>query len=174
MQKTTKPTKLWEAMGKAMEIITDSTHPKLFKPSLRRLFLFVTSIARTNLEAEVIQRGGSLCSNNTLRYKPRRECLGNFNSLAVKYRLKLIIKYFECSTVPLLNLLSVNLRFLVNGPLWQSFVSLYEVQTTEVASVPVHCQEIIPSLLADPISLMIKYTLLAPLRMDISKFSYFH
>lgn len=81
-----------------MEIITDCTHPKLFKPSWRRLFLFVTSIARTNLESEIvqrggslcfvtsiartnleseiIQRGGSLCSSNVLRYKPRQECLG--------------------------------------------------------------------------------------------------
>lgn len=63
-------------MNRAMEIISESTYPKLFKPSLRRLFLFVTSIARTNLEAEVIQRGGSLCSKNALRYKPKRECLG--------------------------------------------------------------------------------------------------
>lgn len=74
--KAENPTKLWTAMGRAMEIITDSTYPKLYKPSDKRLFLFVTSIARTNLEAEVIQRGGSLCSKNTLRYKPKRECLG--------------------------------------------------------------------------------------------------
>lgn len=70
-------TKLHEAQNRAMEIITGSTYPKLFAPSFRRLFLFVTSIARTNLEAEVIQRGGSLCSKNTLRYKPKRECLGS-------------------------------------------------------------------------------------------------
>ena len=68
-------------MGRAMEIISECTYPKLFKPSHRRLFLFVTSIARTNLEAEVIQRGGSLCSKNALRYKPKRECLGKFNCL---------------------------------------------------------------------------------------------
>lgn len=63
-------------MVRAMENITDSTYPKLYQPSLRRLFLFVTSIARTNLEAEIIQRGGSLCSTNEPRYKPKRECLG--------------------------------------------------------------------------------------------------
>lgn len=79
MQKSSKPTKLWEAMGRAMEIITESTYPKLFKPSLKRLFLFVTSIARTNLEAELIQRGGSLCSSNNSRYRPRRECLGTIS-----------------------------------------------------------------------------------------------
>lgn len=73
--------------------------------------------------------------------------------------------------MPLLSLLSEYLRFLVEWPLWQSFVSLYEVQSTNTASVPAHCLEIIPSLLADPIALMIKYTLLAPLRMDIGKHS---
>lgn len=79
----------------------------------------------------------------------------------------MLISFFS---VPLLNLLSVNLRlFLPNLPDWQacpSFVSLYEVQAINVASVPSHCQEI-PSLLADPIALMIKYTLLAPLQMDL-------
>lgn len=155
-------------MGRAMEIITDSTYPKLFKPSLRRLFLFVTSIARTNLEAEIIQRGGTLCSNNTLRYKPRRECLGKCNKL-LGFHWACAKSSFCLFTVPLLNLLSVNLRLLGNGPLWQSFVSLYEIQLTEVASVPVHCNDIIPSLLIDPIANLIKYTLLAPLRMDLGK-----
>lgn len=77
---------------------------------------------------------------------------------------------FVSIAVPLLSLLSeFSLRCLVGWPLWQSFASLYEVQSTNVASVPAHCQEMIPSLLADPIALMIKYTLLAPLRMDIGK-----
>lgn len=48
-------------------------------------------------------------------------------------------------------------------------MSLYEVQSISTASVPAHCLEIIPSLLADPIALMLKYTLLAPLRMDLGK-----
>lgn len=70
-------------------------------------------------------------------------------------------------------MLSVHLRFLVEWPLWQSFASLYEVKSTETASVPAqipaHCREIIPNLLTDPIALLIKYTLLAPLRMDSGK-----
>lgn len=68
-------------MYRAMEIITESTHPKLNNPSFRRLFLFVTSIARINLETEVIQRGGSLYSKTPLRYKPKRECLGKYDYL---------------------------------------------------------------------------------------------
>lgn len=65
--------------------------------------------------------------------------------------------------------MSEYLRLLAGRPLWQSFVSLYEVQSFNTATVPVQCQEIIPSLLADPIALLIKYTLLAPLRMDIGR-----
>lgn len=65
-------------MGRAMEDMTNSTYrkPKRVLPTFRNLFLFVTSIARTNLEAEIVQRGGSLCSTNTIRYKPKRDSIG--------------------------------------------------------------------------------------------------
>lgn len=66
-----------------MEDMTNSTHRKFkttiktsVSPTFQSLFLFVTSIARTNLESELVQRGGSLCSNNVVRYKPRRDCIG--------------------------------------------------------------------------------------------------
>lgn len=74
--------------------------------------------------------------------------------------------------MPLLTLLSEYLRFLVKWPLDCHFVSLYEVQSANAASVPAHCEEIIPNLLADPIALLIKYTLMAPLRMDIGKIQF--
>lgn len=64
-------------MGRAFEEMTRSTHQNAKQPPTNpRLFLFVTSIARTNLEAEIIQRGGSLCSSNPIRYKPKRDCIG--------------------------------------------------------------------------------------------------
>lgn len=66
-------------MGRAMEDMTSSIYRKAKRrPSttFRQLFLFVTSIARTNLEAEIIQRGGSLCSSNLIRFKPKRDCIG--------------------------------------------------------------------------------------------------
>lgn len=66
-----------------MEDMTNSTHRKFkttiktsVSPTFQSLFLFVTSIARTNLESELVQMGGSLCSNNVVRYKPRRDCIG--------------------------------------------------------------------------------------------------
>lgn len=82
---------------------------------------------------------------------------------------KINLVFVKIFPVPLLNLLSVNLRLLGNEPLWQSFISLYEISTTDLAAAPVHFQEIIPSLLCDPIALLIKYILLAPLRMDLGK-----
>lgn len=70
-------------------------------------------------------------------------------------------------TVPLLNLLSVHLRVLVERPLWKSFASLCGLTSKESAPVPSNFEETIPNLLSDTIALMIKFTLLAPLRMDI-------
>jgi hypothetical protein len=55
---------LGEAMRKAMEDMTNSTHHKFKQrsraPTSQSVFLFVTSIARTNLEVELVQKGNSL------------------------------------------------------------------------------------------------------------------
>lgn len=78
-----------------MEDMTSSTQlkpmfkPKSDKPSHQSLFLFVTSIARTNLEIELIQRGGSLVVNpneppNPLL--PKRDCIGLF-----QYKVKVCL-----------------------------------------------------------------------------------
>lgn len=73
-----------------MQDMTNITHPyvkPIFKsksdePSCQTLFLFVTSIARTNLEVELVQRGGSLVSvtnepPNPLL--PKRDCIGKIS-----------------------------------------------------------------------------------------------
>lgn len=74
-----------EAMGKAMDDMSSSTQLKpMFKqksdkPSPQSLFLFVTSIARTNLEVELVQRGGSLVTSTTEPPNPllpKRDCIG--------------------------------------------------------------------------------------------------
>ncbi|KAI8124337.1 E3 ubiquitin-protein ligase UBR3 [Lucilia cuprina] len=85
-------TKLSEAMGRAMEDMTNVTNRKMKRvpPTFRSLFIFVTSIPlRTNLESEIIQRGGSLS-------KKRLYCT-------------------------LLHVLSVHVRVLVEWPLWSSW-----------------------------------------------------
>lgn len=135
-------------MGRAMEDMTNITNRKMKRipPTFRSLFIFVTSIARTNLESEIIQRGGSLCTTNPTRYKPKRDCI-----------------------VPLLHVLSVHVRVLVEWPLWSSWASLAGMTVTETAPVPNHCREVIPALLADPIALLLKFILLAPLHLDQGK-----
>lgn len=71
--------------------------------------------------------------------------------------------------VPLLHVLSAHVRVLTEGPLWRSWATLCGLQSNDSAPVPSHCRESIPSLLADPIALMLKYILLAPLHLDQGK-----
>lgn len=155
-------------MGRAMEDMTNSTYRKTKRvlPTFRNLFLFVTSIARTNLEAEIIQRGGSLCSGNVIRYKPKRDCIGKTFYFIIKI-LKLL-KFF-LFLVPLLHVLSVHVRVLIEWPLWRSWATLCGLPSNDTAPVPSHCRESTPSLLADPIALMLKFILLAPLHLDQGK-----
>ena len=55
---------LMAAMGRVMEDITNATYPRFRQvtatPSPASLFLFVQSVARTNLEIELLQRGDSI------------------------------------------------------------------------------------------------------------------
>lgn len=74
------------AMGKAMEDMTSCTYLKYKQkncsPSHQSLFLFVTSVARTNFEIELVQRGGSLCAPppTTIPLTPKRDCIGTLTS----------------------------------------------------------------------------------------------
>ncbi|CAB0019602.1 unnamed protein product, partial [Nesidiocoris tenuis] len=72
---------LMDAMSKSMEDMTNSTYLKYKQRSLtvrrpQTLFLFVSSIARTNLEIEVVQRGGSLLAHSQPNpLIPKRSCI---------------------------------------------------------------------------------------------------
>ncbi|XP_058064446.1 E3 ubiquitin-protein ligase Ubr3 [Anopheles bellator] len=92
-KRATIASKFCEAMGRAMGNITACTQRNIKKFPVTRhsLFSFVVSIARTNLEAEIIQRGGSLCSKENIRFKPKRDCI-----------------------VPLLHVLSLHVRWMIN------------------------------------------------------------
>lgn len=68
-----------------MEDMTNSTHLKFQQkttsgqPSHQSLFLFVTSIARTNLEVELVQRSGCLVTPTLQQLNlltPKRDCIG--------------------------------------------------------------------------------------------------
>lgn len=167
-------------MHLAMKNIADSTYPKLHNPQPQRVFLFVTSIARTNLEAEIIQRGGSLCAGYEPRYKPKPGCLGMsflhetfviFFFERKRWKYLIIPCFFLLShcLVPLLNLLSVHLRTMVKWPLWQQFVTFYQTECNERMILQNGRHELVPNMLKDPIALLIEYQLLAPLRMELGK-----
>jgi hypothetical protein len=69
-----------------MEDMTNSTYARYKQqtgggPSSQCLFLFVNSIARTNLEVEVVQRGNSLVTpspddTQAAALIPKRSCIG--------------------------------------------------------------------------------------------------
>lgn len=153
-------TKFYEAMGRAMECMTNSTQRniKRHQPTAQTLFSFVVSIARTNLENEIIQRGGSLCSNINVRYRPKRDCI-----------------------VPLLHVLSLHVRLMINDdwwvrlandewPVWNLWASLCGISFNESNMlVPSHSTELVPILLSDPCALLLKFILLAPLQLDQGK-----
>lgn len=158
---TTQKSNLEEAMGKAMEDMTNSTQlkfkQKVAPPMHQSLFLFVTSIARTNLEIELIQRGGSLLNSvepstststgsntNSLRLMPNRDCI-----------------------VPLLHVLAVHARLLSQWPtwkVWQQITGIQDSPTSPMALTPIEKQ--VPLLLKDPTALLIQFVLLLPLHLD--------
>lgn len=162
-EETPSTSNLSEAMGKAMEDMTNSTQLKpLFKPkssdkpSHQSLFLFVTSIARTNLEVELVQRDGSLVVSgdgppaNPLL--PKRDCI-----------------------VPLLHVLAVHARVLALWPAWMTFQQLCGQPVANswgagpTSLTPVARE--VPLLLRDPVALLLQFVLLLPLHLDQTYFT---
>ncbi|KAG5894127.1 hypothetical protein JTB14_004065 [Gonioctena quinquepunctata] len=148
-----------EAIGKVMEDMTSSTQLKqIFKPVSENsvpqsLLLFVTSIARTNLEVELIQRGGSLVlpSNDTNPLLPKRDCI-----------------------VPLLHVLAVHARVaraLAMWPAWMTFQQLCGLPAKVPVTTLAPIEREVPLLLRDPSALLLQFVLLLPLHLDQTYFT---
>ncbi|XP_020290278.1 E3 ubiquitin-protein ligase UBR3 isoform X2 [Pseudomyrmex gracilis] len=157
IQQTPISSNLTIAMGKAMEDMTSCTYLKYKQKNCETnhhsLFLFVTSIARTNFEIELVQRGGSLCvpPPTTIPLTPKRDCI-----------------------VALLHVLAVHARVLTAWPVhhvWQqlSGIHLMEESTSSLALTP-HEREV-PLFLRDPTAMLIQFILLLPLHLDRTYFS---
>ncbi|XP_034951822.1 E3 ubiquitin-protein ligase Ubr3 [Chelonus insularis] len=155
IQRNPVSTNLAMAMGKAMEEITASTYLKYkqknCQPSHQSLFLFVTSVARTNFEVEIVQRGGTLCvpPPSTIPLMPKRDCI-----------------------VALLHILAMHARVLTTWPVhqtWQQLSGLPLDPATPLAVTP-HEREV-PLLLRDAIALLLQFILLLPLHIDQTYFS---
>lgn len=171
-QRAPPPSALAEAVGKAMEDMTNSTHVRFQQrtaagqPPHHSLFLFVTSIARTNLELEVVQRGGALLTpegGSIAAGAPKRDCL-----------------------VPLLHVLAVHARMLTQWPMWNTWLQLYEPDgggepaadggemSDEMGPLAVAGAADgapVPLLYRDPAALLVHFTLLLPLHVDQAYFT---
>ncbi|KAI4457238.1 ubiquitin ligase e3 alpha-related [Holotrichia oblita] len=150
-EQTPSTSNLSDAIVRAMEDMTSNAQLKpMFKskgnkPSNQSLFLFVTSIARTNLEVELIQRSGTLVTNaneppNPLL--PKRDCI-----------------------VPLLHVLAVHARALALWPAWMNLQQLCGLPATP-SNALASIEKEVPLLLRDPIALLLQFVLLLPLHVD--------
>ncbi|XP_031787991.1 E3 ubiquitin-protein ligase Ubr3 isoform X1 [Nasonia vitripennis] len=155
IQRSPTTSNLAVAMGKAMEDMTSSTYlkykQKSWSPSHQSLFLFVTSVARTNFEVELVQRGGSLCVSppSMTPLTPKRDCI-----------------------VALLHVLAVHARVLAMWPVhhtWQQLSGLPIDPVPELALTS--CEKEVPLLLRDPTALLIQFILVLPLHLDQTYFS---
>ncbi|XP_034238559.1 E3 ubiquitin-protein ligase Ubr3 isoform X4 [Thrips palmi] len=145
-----KASTLPDAMSKLMEDMTNCTHRKYKQKSAttshQSLFLFVASIARTNLELELVQRGGNLCTD-----------LESINSPLIPKR--------SC-IVPLLHVLAMHARCLAVWPvgrMWQQLAGV-EAETETTAIAPIEKE--VPLLLRDPTAILLQLVLLLPLHID--------
>ncbi|KAL0268005.1 UNVERIFIED_CONTAM: hypothetical protein PYX00_010107 [Menopon gallinae] len=144
---------LTEAMDKSMEDIMNCTYMrfkhKIDSPSPYRFLLFVSSIARTNLEIEIVQKGGSfLTKSNESALIPKRSCI-----------------------VPLLHVLAIHGRIINQWPIWQTWQQLSELPLEEAETQIANIQKEVPLLLRDPVALLIQFLLFLPLNLDQSYFS---
>ncbi|KAI5639121.1 E3 ubiquitin-protein ligase Ubr3 [Phthorimaea operculella] len=156
---------LSEAMGKAMEDMTATAGGKLkqrYGSSPAAIFTFVASLVRTNLECELVQRGGTLQVCVAPRYKPRNECI-----------------------VPLIVVAGAHARVLRGAgaglgaaAAWRALCpakpdnSVSEGRSSP--PVPAPASRPVPLLLRDPLALLVQFLLLAPPNppyMDIQHFT---
>ncbi|KFM58297.1 E3 ubiquitin-protein ligase UBR3, partial [Stegodyphus mimosarum] len=127
-------------MGGIMEDITHATYPQyrsVCSPNSSSLFLFVCSISRTNLEVELVQRGGTL--NNPLK---KKSCF-----------------------VPLLHVLSMHSRFLCQSLPNKVWTRLTGQMPSDHYSVAVWDAEV-PLLFRDCTALLLQIVLTLPLNLE--------
>ncbi|KAK7077958.1 E3 ubiquitin-protein ligase ubr3 [Halocaridina rubra] len=152
---------LFKAMARMMEDMTVATHPKYrsvsSNPSTPSLFMFVSSILRTNLEVELVQRGGTLVYQaQDAKVDVKRSCL-----------------------LPLLHVLGFHSKIVTLGEdsasggfcwglhwirqTWAS-ISQRPVLGSEGAVTPMERE--VPLLLRDPVTLLLQLVLLLTSRID--------
>ncbi|WAQ93484.1 UBR3-like protein [Mya arenaria] len=139
-----------KAMGSMMEDLTNATYG-MFKTytssqTSESVLLFVCSVARTNLEVELLQRNNKLASPLS---SPRKHCF-----------------------LPLLHVLSMHSKILTTKPytdLWSHITGVSCSEST--TSVSLYHKEV-PLLLKDPASLLIQIILTLPSTIETGHYDY--
>ncbi|XP_041979503.1 E3 ubiquitin-protein ligase Ubr3 [Aricia agestis] len=149
------PSRLSEAMGKAMEDMTATAGGKLkqrYGSSPAAIFTFVSSLVRTNLECELVQRSGHLCAAPAPRYKPRDDCIVPLMAVAGAHAMALAAAGARDA--------------LGAAAAWRALVpSAAPVPPPAPSAPPVPsppAPRAVPLLLRDPTTLLIHLLLLAP------------
>lgn len=129
-----------KAMGSVMEDLTNTTYGayKTYTNSQtsESVLLFVCSVARTNLEIELIQREGKLCEQTSTSHKP---CFS-----------------------PLMDVLSMHSKILTTKPYTDLWSHITGVSCTEESSSVEKYHKEVPLMLKDPVSLLIQLVLTLP------------
>ncbi|XP_064647278.1 E3 ubiquitin-protein ligase ubr3-like [Lineus longissimus] len=140
-------TNLTTAMGKAMEDLTNTAYPRFSSyskhPCPESMELFYCSVARTNLELNLLQRSGHLCS-------PRPQSTKKRSSL-----------------VPLLNVLGLHSKILnpkINTDIWSRITGV-TMSEEESSCLQPYLREV-PVFLKDPAALLLQILLNLPSVID--------
>ncbi|XP_037294366.1 E3 ubiquitin-protein ligase Ubr3 [Manduca sexta] len=144
---------LSEAMGKSMEDMTATAGGKLkqrYGSSPAGIFTFVASLVRTNLECELVQRGGTLQTTAAPRYKPRNDCIVPLLVVAGAHSRVLRAAGAKLGA-------SEAWRLLAPVP-----AAALGSSATPLVPAPPASARPVPLLLRDPLALLMHFLLLAP------------
>ena len=141
---------MYSMMNQIMESLTKTTYPQYHHlDSVHAIVMFVSSIARTNLELDLVSRGGTLLTAKTILNSP----------LPSSFRPRTCF-------LPLLQVLAIHMKIRFPKSMvtdWCQITGLW--QNEEERSLMVHKNEV-PILLKDPSTLLLQFTLILPLQMD--------
>ncbi|XP_069111047.1 E3 ubiquitin-protein ligase ubr3-like [Argopecten irradians] len=145
---TPRSSTLTKAMGSVMEDLTNVTY-SVYKTyttsqSSESVLLFVCSVARSNLEIELLQRGGDLCPATSVGRKQ--------------------------SFLPLTHVLSMHSKILTTKPYTDLWSHITGVTCSEESSSVLPYNKEVPVLLKDPSSLLIQLILTLPATIEKEHF----
>merc|ERR1719189_2144019 len=156
--KMSQQSALMQAKSTFMENLTRTTYPQ-YRPGSphpnHAVILFVSSIARTNLELDLVTRGGALITATT-------GATASPQSSAAKPR--------SCF-LPLLHVLAIHTKIMSLKPLvcdWCQVSGLWQDEDDRTLLVR---ENNVPVLLRDPVTLLLHFALILPVHIDRSFFT---